>query len=146
MERRERARTWRRWRPVAAAALVVAVALPAVTGDDSFPLSTYPMYASDRDRVATIATASAVDADGRPVRLSIGQIAATDDPLIAASRVANAITAGRADDLCRTIAARAPERAVRIEVVRERHDVVDLVRDEASLLGREVVATCDVAT
>src|SRR5215218_6193786 len=104
MERRAAARVLGRWQLLAAAGLVLAVALPGVTGDDSFPLSTYPMYASDRDRVDTFATAAAFDGAGHPVRLSIAHIAATDDPLIAQSSVAAAIDEGRAEEMCGTIA------------------------------------------
>jgi hypothetical protein len=76
--------------------------------------------------------------------LSIDVIARTDDPLIAASRLADAIAAGRADDVCAQIAARAPSEVVSVVVVRERHDVVDGARGEDSLLHREQLAQCTV--
>ena len=68
-------------------------------------------------------------------RLSMDVIARTDDPLIAASRVADAVAAGRADELCAEIAGRAPSDVVAVIVVRERHDVVDGARGEDSLLS-----------
>lgn len=135
-------RSWRR-----NLAVVVGIAVlvsPALRDRDSFPLSTYPVYASARAREATFVTAHGQRADGSARRLSIDVIARTDDPLIAASRVGDAVAAGRADQLCAEIAARAPSDLVAIVVVRERHDVVDGARGEDSLLNREQLARCEV--
>ncbi len=126
---------------------MVAVAVlvsPAIRDHDSFPLSTYPVYASARSRDATFVTAQGQRADGSARRLSIDVIARTDDPLIAASRVADAVAAGRADELCAEIAGRAPSDVVAVIVVRERHDVVDGARGEDSLLSREQLSRCAV--
>ena len=122
----------------------VVLISPALRDHDSFPLSTYPIYASVRPREATFVTAHGEGADGSAHRLSIDVIARTDDPLIAASRVADAVAAGRADELCAEIAARAPSDLVAVMVVREWHDVVAGARGEDSMLQREQLAECTV--
>jgi hypothetical protein len=126
---------------------VVALVLsPAVRDHDSFPLSTYPMYAETRGRTVTVSTAVRRDGLGRVHRLSLGAIAGTDDPLLAESAVANAIANGRADEMCAEIAARlAPGRhGDAIEVVEERHDAVAAAAGEGSMLHRRVVTRCSV--
>jgi hypothetical protein len=133
-----------RRRLVAVVVGTVVLISPALRDHDSFPLSTYPIYASVRPREATFVTAHGEGADGSAHRLSIDVIARTDDPLIAASHVADAVAAGRADELCAEIAARAPIDLVAVVVVREWHDVVDGARGEDSLLHRERLARCTV--
>lgn len=131
-------------RLVAVAVGIVVLISPALRDHDSFPLSTYPIYATARPREATFVTAHGQRADGSVHRLSIDEIARTDDPLIASSRVADAVAAGRAAELCAEIAARAPSDLVAVVVVRERHDVVDGARREESLLHSEQLARCTV--
>jgi hypothetical protein len=133
-----------RWRLVALVLGTAVLASPALRDHDSFPLSTYPVYASARAREATFVTAHGRRVDGSIQRLSMSVIARTDDPLIAASRLAAAVAAGRVDQLCAEIAARAPIDLVAVEVTRERHDVVDGARDKESLIRREQLAGCAV--
>jgi hypothetical protein len=77
-------------------------------------------------------------------------IGASDDPLIVAGELRSAIRNDAADERCVEIAGRAarwaglPDDAVVIEVVTERHDVVDRARGEPSLLDRTVHASCEV--
>lgn len=123
--------------------VIAAVALPAVRDRDSFPLSTYPVYASARGRVATINTAVGYDAAGTMHRLSLSAIADTDDPLIAESAVARAVATGRADELCKEIARRTSSAVTQIEVVEERHDIVAWTIGDESLRGRTVHAECE---
>src|SRR5262245_4956023 len=86
-----------RWRHgLVVLACVGAVVSPVVRNRDSFPLSTYPMYAGRGARIETLATAVGIDISGAEHRLSLATIAATDDPLIAESFVSAAIGAGRA--------------------------------------------------
>jgi len=134
--------SWRRLLAVVVG--IVVLVSPVLRDHDSFPLSTYPIYASARPRQATFVTAHGQRADGSARRLSIDVIARTDDPLIAASRVADAVAAGQADELCSAIAARAPSDIVAVVVVRERHDVVDGARGKDSVLQREELARCTV--
>ena len=133
-----------RRRLVAVVVGTVVLISPALRDHDSFPLSTYPIYASVRPREATFVTAHGEGADGSAHRLSIDVIARTDDPLIAASRLADDVSAGRAEELCAEIAARAPSELVAVVVVREWHDVVDGARGEDSLLHGEQLARCTV--
>jgi hypothetical protein len=132
-------------RRVATVVVVCAVVAPALRNIDSFPLSTYPMYASARARVTTFPTAVAFVA-GVERRLPIEVIADTDDPLIATSRVRAAIDAGAAAALCGEIATRAAADVDvdvdAIEVVTETHDTVDLAAGRPSLLERTVHARC----
>jgi hypothetical protein len=133
------------WRHrILAVAFLAAVVAPAVMNHDSFPFSTYPMYADRGTRVATLATAVGIDAAGGAQRLSPETIATTDDPLIAESSLYDAIRAGRAGALCIDIARRTSGGLVRIEVVEERHDLVARAMHHDSLLERSVDARCEV--
>ena len=90
--------------------VTAAVLWPAVRRppQDSFPLSTYPMFSFPLDPVADIDLVVGVDAAGSDVRLSPESIAATDEVIQAGGAVARAV-AGRGDDpvaLCRRVAAR----------------------------------------
>jgi hypothetical protein len=124
-------------------AFVAVLVVPAVRDHDSFPLSTYPMYASDRGRVATLYTA--IGRRGPEVkRLGTAVVADTDDPLVAHSSVRDAVLSGRAAELCVVVAARA-EGVERVEVVSERVDVVEWAAGskETAVLDRHVHAACD---
>jgi len=135
---------WRRLRVAALAVGIVVLISPVLRDRDDFPLSTYPVYSSVRPDVATFATAHGERADGSMRRLSMDVIARTDDPLIAASRLSDAVGAGRADEVCAAIAARAPADVVTVVVVRERHDIVASARGEESVLESEELARCAV--
>ena len=54
---------WRAWAAAGVAVVVVGV-VPFVLDRDSFPLSTFPMFAADIDRTQSVDTAVAVGADG----------------------------------------------------------------------------------
>jgi len=132
-------------RSVAIIIVVVAILSPLVTGRDSFPLSTYPMYASARADIGDLVSAVAVNADGDVARLSLAAIAATDDPLIAEAVLEQAIANGTSEALCRSIAARTPS-ADRIEIVTERHNLAAVARDgDTPPLQRTVHASCTAA-
>jgi hypothetical protein len=130
---------------------VVVLVSPALRGRDSFPLSTYPMYAQDRGRTAELATVVGRRADGSLVRLGLRIVADTDDPLIAQSSVRRAIASGRAGAWCRAAArrlgpagGRAGGRAgvVEVRVVRERVDVVAMARGAQPVGELVVEASC----
>ncbi len=136
-------------RPAVTVAVVALVASPAVRQRDSYPLSTYPVYADARPAVADLPTAVGVTAGGERVRLTLTTIGASDDPLIVADRVADAVGAGRAERLCRTIADRAAaDRTAAgaglaaIEVVTETVDLVATAVDRAPPQARVVHAAC----
>lgn len=119
--------------------VVALVALPAVTGRDSFPLSTYPMYADDRPAVATFNTAIDVQSNGGWDRLTISQIANTDDPLIAQSLLAHELRRDNGRTLCTEILNRMGTADGGIELVADRVDV-----RSGELLDRTVHRRCGI--
>ncbi|HKA04275.1 MAG TPA: hypothetical protein VKD67_08095 [Acidimicrobiales bacterium] len=137
------------------AAVVVAVALvvlsPALRASprDGFPLSNYPMFATDVGRVARVDTAVGLRADGSTARLSPHLVTGTDEVILAASTVTNAVAAGpaRTAGLCAEIATRvAASRTdvVQIRVATETYDAVDYFDGNTAPTAVEVHATCPV--
>jgi hypothetical protein len=126
------------------AGVLVAVLSPLITSRDSFPLSTYPMYAGVGPRLDHFLTVVGVDPAGTAHTLSLATIARTDDPLIAESLLDQAVRGGRADALCAEVAGRVGADAVSVEVVDELHDVVEKAQGKPSLRDRAVVARCPV--
>ena len=138
-------------------AVLVALAIPVVLDRDSFPLSTFPMYARTRSSEVALVTAQGVGGDGRIVALSLETIGASDDPLVVAGELRADVRLARADDRCRTIADRLealdpdavdlvdPDARIEsVQVVTERHDVVEAVDGGRSLRERVVHARCPV--
>lgn len=126
-------------------AVVVVLLAPVLLDRDGFPLSTYPMYSRARPDAVDLVTAQGVDADGARLTLSLATIGSSDDPLIVAGELRAAIRDGRAEERCLEIAARAGGRdttIVAVEVVTERHDVVEHVEGDPSLVRRTVHARC----
>ena len=138
----------RRARILITAGVVGALVAPVVLDRDGFPLSTYPMYSRARGDAVTVATAQAVDASGTVATLTLGVIGDSDDPLIVAGELRDAIRDDRAQERCLEIALRAaewddlPPGTSTIDVVTERHDVVAQVEGSSSLLDRTVHASC----
>ena len=125
-------------------AVGAAVVAPAVLPDakDDFPISTYPMFTSERGEVVDLDTAVLVDDEGRH-RLSPEAIGGTDEIVAAAVTVSNAIAGGSAtlDLLCQDIADRVDDRG-EVQIVTERHDAVDLLRDGAPAIEVTVHERC----
>lgn len=126
--------------------VLLAVASPALRDHDSFPLSTYPMYAGARADTDVFSFVVGVDADGARLPLSLGVIARTDDALVAQAEVDSRVAGGDADGLCTEVAARVPDDVARVEVVTERHDLVTLATGGDSTLDRTIHASCEPAT
>ncbi|MEP6661176.1 MAG: hypothetical protein ABJD24_14770 [Acidimicrobiales bacterium] len=137
-------RSWGIVHRLAAVAVLAAVMSPAVTNHDSFPLSTYPMYAFRRGRLDTFQVVLGVDATGADHPLSLRVVANTDDPLIGESLVAQSIRAGRADRLCEQVALRVDAATAKVLVAEEVHDVIARARHKPSLTKRTVYAECAV--
>lgn len=141
----------RQWRRRLTTVMVVAALIaPALLDHDDFPLATYPMYARSRGDVVAVATAEGATATGEVVRLSLGAIGDSDDPLIVEALVRDAIHRGPAatDALCHDIAGRVAEDTTdveRISIVTETHNVVDHASGRPSLVSRQVHTTCRVA-
>ena len=125
------------------AALLVLAPLLRAPRDDTYPLSTYPMFATDRGSVHAIPTAVEIADDGSVVRLSPSLIAGTDEVVLASVTVARAVRRGEADALCSEILARVgPGR--RLEVRSETIDVVAHVVEGANPSAVTVHAECGV--
>jgi hypothetical protein len=135
----------RRWvRSLSVVGVLAALSAPVVFDRDSFPLSTYPMYARTRDREVSFVTAQGLRGDDR-VRLSPKVIGGSDDPLIVAGELRAALRRGEADERCREVADRVHDPTIEyVEVVTERHDTVVRLEGGDSLLGRTVHERCAV--
>jgi hypothetical protein len=130
---------------VVTVAVGLVVFAPAVLPDpdDDFPISTYPMFTTERAEVVDLDTAVLVDDDGRH-RLSPELVGGSDQIVTAAVTVSQAVAAGSAatELLCQDIADRV-DGPGSIEIVTERHDAVDLLRDDADAISVTVHARCD---
>ena len=79
--------------------------------EDSFPLSTFPMFSHERPRRMTLTHAVGVDAQGERTPLPPRVSADTSEPLQSMRTIEPAVQAGRARALCTEIAARVAARA-----------------------------------
>ncbi len=135
-------------RAVGMGCVVALLFVPVVTDSDDFPLSTYPMYSRSRPSEVSFVTASGIDETGARRDLSLGIIGASDDPLVVAGELRAAIRDGRAAERCDAIARRTADAdrfgIDEIEIVTERHNVIDRVEGRASLLDRTVHARCSI--
>jgi len=122
----------------------LAVLAPAVLpgASDGFPISTYPMFTSERGRVMGIDTVVLVDG-ARRERLSPEEIGGTDEIVHAAVTVTDAIQDGPAalERLCHEVAGRV-RRAGTVEIVTETHDTIALLQDDAVPLAVLVHERC----
>ena len=133
---------------LAVALLVLSPALRA-SPRDGFPLSNYPMFATDVGREARVDTAVGLRADGSVERLSPRLVTGTDEVILAASTVTNAVAAGPATaaGLCAEIAGRvAAGRAdvTQIRLATETFDAVDYFDGQRTPAAVEVHVTCPV--
>jgi len=127
--------------------VIAVLLLPAFSGQDSFPISTHPMYATVRGDTADFVTAVGWSTEGREVSLDIEEIAGTDDPLVADQRTRSAAQAGDVRELCSTIAqrltkTRADEGLAMVTVQRV---TVDLRSPDRSPMTVESLASCEVS-
>ena len=131
--------------------VVLVVLSPALRSSarDGFPLSNYPMFATDVGRTAVVDTARGVRADGSTVTLSPRLVTGTDEVILAASTVSNAVAGGpdRTARLCNEIAARLdgsrPD-VVQVRIATETVDAVGWFAGDATPQSVEVRATCPV--
>ena len=124
----------RAWPWIVLVSVTGAVLSPLVVppASEAYPVSEYRMFASDRPRLSTVATAYALDPKGVRLTLSPELIADTDERILATTTVRRAIADGEAgvSRLCREIAGRvagsdARPRAIDVVVVTDRYDAVD---------------------
>lgn len=136
------------------AVLLGAVVAPAfgAPSDDGFPLSTYPMFARDRGRVARTVRAVAVTAEGREVRIPPA-ILGSGETMQAIQVLQRSIAAGPRESarLCRALAGRiragsdaALGAATRVEIQTVAVDSVSYLGGSPEPLSRRVHARCPV--
>jgi hypothetical protein len=133
-----------RWLVTVAVALAVLAPAVLPSAADGFPISTYPMFTSERGQVMALDTVVLVDGDRRE-RLSPAVIGGTDEIVLAAVTVSNAIRGGPESlrRLCGEVAARVDGPGA-IEIVTETHDTVALLQDDAEPLEVRVHQSCPV--
>src|SRR3954466_12897552 len=87
--------------------VVLSPALPS-SARDGFPLSNYPMFATDVGRTAVVDTARGVRADGSTVTLSPRLVTGPGEVILPATTATTAFAAGpdRTSRLCDEIAGR----------------------------------------
>lgn len=129
----------RAWSWVAAVVLLLGV-VPVVLDRDSYPVSTYPMFSHRRSSTDSVDTAILVR-DGDVQRLSPSEIGATDEVILAAATVSQAIAQGSAAALCADIADRVGGSG-EVQVVTERYDSVRWYEGDREPLSRVVHASC----
>jgi hypothetical protein len=127
-----------------AAVIVLLVAAPVARPpvDDSFPLSTYPMFSWSRPQETTVSSAAGYDAAGGRLRLSPMVVGGTREVIQAAGTVAQAINTGAAAALCREVLAGAPGQVVAVEIVTEIYDVIAYFEGDEDPRRRTVHARC----
>jgi hypothetical protein len=134
------ARIARAW---VAVVVVVLGVVPLALNRDSYPLSTYPMFSSNRTTREPVDTAVLITADGTESTLNPEAIAGTDEPIIATVVVGNAIANGTADTLCSDIARRLDAGATgRVEIITVVYDALDWFAGRRDPVERHVHATC----
>jgi hypothetical protein len=101
------------------------------------------MFTADRGQVIDLDTVVLVDGAHRS-RLSPEVIGGTDEIVLASVIVSKAIRAGAAalELLCHEVAGRVDQQGT-VEVVTERHDAAELLRDDAAPLHIRVHARCE---
>lgn len=128
--------------------LTVSPALRDARAGDSYPLSTYPMFAAARER-PLVYFAEGVTASGNEVRLEPALLG-SDEVMQAAATVRRAVQAGgqRPRELCRQIAARIAKRGEpevkRVRLVDARFDPVAYFVDGPEPSEKNVHAQCKV--
>lgn len=102
------------------------------------------MFSSRRTTTESVDTAVFVDGTGHVQRLTPFVIAGTDEVILAAQSVSNAISDGTTTELCADIVARyTPKTAGNVEVVTEIFDALNWYHGDKSPLERTTHATCE---
>jgi len=135
---------------VASAIVLGVVAAPALRAPtyDSFPASSYPMFARDRPREATISHVVAISDDGRH-RPIPPPLIANDEVLQAAATIHAALRRDQAMKLCRDVAERVAAHPdwvefTWLEVTRDRYDVITYFEGETKPKSRDTRARCRI--
>jgi hypothetical protein len=139
---------------VGAVAVLAAMLGPPLRSPprDSYPLSTYPMFSSDRGRISSVATVVALDRGGAVHRLDPHLVSGADEVMLAVQTAANAVRRGPEASLalCQDVADRVSGAGgglgdVTEVVVRvERHDAVAHFTSDPTPLSVVDHADCPV--
>lgn len=129
-------------------AFVVAVALPVFGSpqDDSFPLSTYPMFSGRQTAIADIPHAVALSAGGE-LRVLPPSAVLNDEVVQAFETLRQTIARGpdATQALCERIAERAGQPGdVAVHIVTDRYDAVRYFEGDKEPLASTVHAKCEV--
>lgn len=111
--------------------------------NDSFPLSTYPMFSLARPRQTTVSSAVAYDASANRLTLSPSVVGGTGEVIQAAGTVVQAINSGTAQQLCQELLADTPIEVVAVEIVTETYDVIDYFDGNEDPLASVLHARCE---
>ena len=124
---------------------MVLAAAPVVRSpaDDSFPLSTYPMFSLARPRETTVSSAAGYDAAGARLRLSPRVVGGTGEVIQAAGTIVQAIRDETTAALCEEILTNVPTAAVAVEIVTETYDVIGYFDGDEDPLERTIHARCE---
>jgi hypothetical protein len=140
----------RAWSYALGAALIIAVLLPLAGSPraDSFPLSTYPMFAGRQSSQATIPHAIVIDAAG--VRSPLPPVAVANDEVIQAFETLRQAVRQGPDATARLCTRAADwysgrgEGPARVEIVSDTYNAVAYFDGEKEPISTEVHATCEV--
>jgi hypothetical protein len=135
-----------KWVRCGFAAIVVLLAAAPVArspGNDSFPLSTYPMFSLARPQETTVSSAAGYDTSGMRITLSPTVVGGTREVIQAAGTVAQAIGSGSSEELCREVLATAGTEVVAVEIVTETYDVIAYFDGDEEPQQRTVHARCE---
>lgn len=124
------------------ASVVVGILTLPVLGipsEDSFPLSSYPMFSQERSRIVEVAHAIGAWSDGTETVLGPRWLG-TNEVLTARAVIANAIGEAEERELCEEILRRSHDRAlIAVSIRIDRFDSVGYFRgDRRPREGREV--------
>jgi hypothetical protein len=140
----------RAWSYAVGLALVAAVLLPLTWNprDDSFPLSTYPMFSGRQSAEATIPHAIGFTAEGDRVVLPPGAVA-NDEVIQAFETLRQAVAQGQAgtDRLCASVARWSERRddVVSVAIVSDTFNAVRYFEGDKSPVRTVVHSECEVS-
>ena len=125
--------------------LLALTAYPALRSpaDDSFPLSTYPMFSTARPAETSVSSAVGFDSTDQRITLSPRIVGGTLEVIQAAGTIAQAIRSGSTANLCDEVLAKAPAAVVAVEIVTETYDVVGYFDGADDPSQRTVHARCE---
>jgi hypothetical protein len=134
----------RAWATTLIFAALVLVPLAMPVGWDSFPISSYPMFArGDLGTVVPVSHALLLT-EGEGRRPAPPSLIGTPEVMVAKNIVELAIAQGRAAELCAKIAANAGGEARQVEIVTSTFDTRRYFEVSREPLAREVHARCEV--